>query len=159
MAQAKSIKKQVFKLLFLAYTLYLLYLTLLGRSGFFTNLRLFLSVQLSYQGLRLNLVPFKTIGDFFRYGSPLLVMLNVWGNVLAFAPFAFFAPLLRRQLRSFFRFFFFISLIVLLVELLQGVFMVGSVDIDDYILNVSGAMLLFLILWKTPLRKPLDKLI
>ncbi len=63
---------------------------------------------------------------------------NFFGNIFAFLPLGFFSSLLFKRLRS-------IGMILLLsmgvsvtVELLQLTFKLGSLDIDDVILNTLG---------------------
>jgi hypothetical protein len=46
---------------------------------------------------------------------------------------------------------------VVTVELLQFIFMVGSCDVDDLILNVTGGMLFFLFLRLPPLSRMADR--
>ncbi|PAD34536.1 VanZ family protein [Terribacillus saccharophilus] len=88
--------------------------------------------------------------DGFGYG---LALKNLGGNILLFVPLGFYLPLLIRRTRSFF-------IVVLCgfvfstaVESTQGLlnYFVGynyrSVDIDDVILNVLGAMLGYAFYW------------
>ncbi len=96
-----------------------------------------------------NLVPFESIysvyikGFFGGYVSAKFMLLNLLGNLCAFAPFAFFLPLFVKPLRRWYLFLPAVTLAILAVEGLQLLFMVGSCDIDDLILNLFGAMLAF----------------
>ena len=82
-----------------------------------------------------------------------VVATNLFGNLLALAPMALFLPLLFKRCRRFFPFFLTVSAIVLCIELLQLIFMVGSFDVDDLILNDLGACLLFWILKCKPVNR------
>lgn len=99
-----------------------------------------------------NVIPFKTIYEYF-YGafvgfdiSISSAITNILGNIIAFAPFAFFLPLFFKRYKSIKTFVFTILTIVLFIEILQFVLLTGSCDIDDVILNVVGALFTYEIL-------------
>ena len=97
-----------------------------------------------------NIVPFKEIwryvAGFINNSMNLnIIITNLLGNLVAFTPFALFLPMLTR-INTFKRFFITILLITLGVEILQLVTMSGSCDIDDVILNVGGALIMYMIL-------------
>ena len=99
----------------------------------------------------LNLIPFSSIlhfvGGFIRGKISLnIFMYNIFGNILALMPFAFFLPILFKKQRNFKIFTITMFGIVILIELLQFLFLSGTCDIDDVILNVFGAILMFKIL-------------
>ena len=77
------------------------------------------------------------------------------GNLAAFAPFAFFLPVLFNKMRSFKNFLIAMIIIVLTAEISQMILLTGAADIDDLILNVLGATVAFGLL-KT---KYIDKII
>ena len=81
-----------------------------------------------------NLVPLKEIMRFIRYRKVLgtyAVVLNLVGNIIAFMPFGTFLPIYYE--------------LSLVVEILQLVFKVGSLDVDDLILNTIGGLFGFLV--------------
>ena len=90
-----------------------------------------------------NLVPLKEIMRFIRYRKVLgtyAVVLNLVGNIIAFMPFGTFLPIYYercRKLRYTVLYSFELSLVV---EILQLVFKVGSLDVDDLILNTIGGL-------------------
>jgi glycopeptide antibiotics resistance protein len=97
-----------------------------------------------------NIVPFKEIwryvAGFINHSINLnIIVTNLLGNLVAFTPFALFLPMLTR-INTFKRFFIAILLITVSVEILQLVTMSGSCDIDDVILNVGGALIMYMIL-------------
>ena len=110
-----------------------------------------------------NLVPFQSIEDIYvnglirGYVSIYYVLLNLLGNVGIFMPLAFFLPALFRAQRHWYVFMPTLILSVVTVELLQFIFMVGSCDVDDLILNVMGGMLFFLFLRLPPLSRMADR--
>ena len=95
-----------------------------------------------------NMIPFKTIGSFINgyvkgYINTYTFTYNIFGNVAAFMPFAFFLPLIFKRQQSFPVFVITMIGIVMGIEILQFVTFSGSCDIDDLILNVTGAGLMY----------------
>lgn len=99
---------------------------------------------------RYNLQPLKTIGDYFkvlRRDDPTglsfhpYALKNFLGNILVFVPLGVFLPLLFRRQRSFFLLLLTVTAAVCLIEGIQYVTQLGSLDVDDLILNVFGACL------------------
>lgn len=103
---------------------------------------------------RCNFVPFLTIkqmiglmkdpdGSFVTFSA-----INLIGNVVMFIPLGFLLPKTYPKLKKFFRWLFWVIVLIVLVETLQLITGLGSCDIDDLILNVSGALLGYLF-WLT----------
>ena len=95
----------------------------------------------------INLEPLRTIKNYllaYGYGniSLRLVILNLAGNLIAFAPMGVFLPAVFRWQRSIF---FFTATLTLAIT---GT---GSCDIDDLILNLAGALIVYIICRVTPL--------
>lgn len=72
--------------------------------------------------------------------------MNIIGNFILFMPFAFFLPILFKKQNNFFVFSLTVALISFAAEFIQVIFMTGTGDIDDLLLNTAGACLLFGIL-------------
>lgn len=69
------------------------------------------------------------------------------GNVLLGVPFGLLLPVVIPKARGILRVLFITALVMLLVELVQGAVITGrAFDIDDVILNTTGALLGYLIL-------------
>ena len=97
-----------------------------------------------YLNNRSNFVPFATIAGLFRNNASFeALMVNIAGNIVAPAPLGFFLPVLFKRLRKAGPFIFATTLIIVFIELTQVTFSVGSCDIDDLILNVAGAVIVF----------------
>ena len=98
----------------------------------------------------INLIPFKTIIEFAKEFNSMYssrtILLNLFGNFIALMPMAFFLPLLFKKQNKFKNFFITNILIVLGIEIIQLLTASGRFDIDDIILNVSGATLMYFIL-------------
>lgn len=105
----------------------------------------------------MNLIPLHTIGNYWKVVkrlefTPLFYhcVINLGGNIFLFIPIGYFLPRLWPSLRNFFFFLLTCTLAIVLVELLQLVTLLGSLDIDDLILNLFGMLLgyLFFIIFK-----------
>ena len=73
-------------------------------------------------------------------------LINLLGNILLFIPAGYLLPKLWEKLRNFFVFVFFSLLMLFIVELTQLFTLLGSFDLDDIILNISG-MIIGYLLW------------
>ena len=100
----------------------------------------------------MNLIPFQTISNYWKVVTrweftPLFrhCVINLGGNVILFIPIGYFLPRLWPFLRNFFSFLLTCTMAITLVELLQLVTLLGSLDIDDLILNLSGMIVGYLI--------------
>ena len=104
-----------------------------------------------------NLELFKEIRRFIEYRHALgmrAVVLNLFGNIVAFIPFGFFLPILYPRCRSVLFTVFFSFECSLLVETVQLVSKVGSFDVDDLLLNTIGGFLGCLaFLWMNRIRR------
>ena len=103
-----------------------------------------------------NLEPLRTVKNYLlAYGydniSLRLVVLNLAGNLIAFAPMGVFLPARFRWQRSIFFFTASLTLSITAVEVLQVYTGTGSCDVDDLILNLAGALLVFIVCRVTPL--------
>ena len=91
-----------------------------------------------------NFVPFKTIAEYIqRYNNGFrnLSVTNLIGNFVLFLPMGMALPCLFKKLNRFWKVVLWVLGMVVVVEIAQGVLRVGSIDIDDVIFNVSGAMI------------------
>ena len=105
---------------------------------------------------KVNLEPLRTIKNYliaYGYGniSLRLVILNLLGNLVAFAPMGVFLPALFRWQRSIFFFAATLTLGITTVEVAQVYTGAGSCDVDDLILNLAGALIVFIICRITPI--------
>lgn len=149
----KIIKRQLF-FTFIFYLIMLVDFTLIddgmGRNIF--NVLLWNGTAFrDYVNQSTNLVPFYTVRLFingYKNGQlSLSAMLeNIFGNFVAFMPLAFFTVCLFKRFDRWYSVFAAVLLSVMTVELLQFLLLTGASDIDDVILNVSGAMCLYAIL-------------
>lgn len=103
-----------------------------------------------FQQLRdhLNPIPLRTIGLYLRLLEPplrphlvRLAHVNLLGNILLFIPLGLFPPLLFPKMQRFWKVTVLTAGIMAAVELAQMLLLVGTCDVDDLILNVTGAAL------------------
>ena len=91
-----------------------------------------------------NFIPFKTIIEYVqRYSNGYwrLATLNLLGNLALFVPMGMALPCLFKKLNRFWKVTLTVLGMVVIIELVQGLLRVGSIDIDDVIFNVVGAMI------------------
>lgn len=136
-------KKEKSKAYPLAVILFILYLLLLFYLLFFSE---------NYgrtmdSGYRYNLELFKEIKRFWSNRENLgwsSVITNLIGNIVAFAPFGFFLPMLCRKGKNVIGCVLLSALFSLAVETVQLFTKVGAFDVDDILLNAIGGLVGFL---------------
>lgn len=102
----------------------------------------------AYAKDHLNLIPFRTILLYIRgtlSGALLFsdLIVNLFGNIVAFMPFGFFLPKFFPSLRQKKNFILSMIGIIGAIEIMQFVLRTGVCDIDDLLLNLLGAYLVF----------------
>lgn len=116
---------------------------------------------MEYMKLSSNFVPFKTINGYvlaISNGSMNLIIpiKNLAGNVAVFLPMGIFLPYFIRTLNRLKSFAVAMTVMILSVEIIQLVTRRGSLDIDDFILNIIGALIGFG-LWKAMTARKIRK--
>ena len=147
MAKKKSSRNALVRFLFLVYCAVML-LLLFDRPSAWAeggNYRQLLEMST-------NLKPLYTINNYItvirRNTEPALVRhcaINLAGNILLFIPAGFLLPRIFPKQQKFFLFLLTCFLSILLVETAQLFSLLGSFDVDDLILNLSGMILGFAI--------------
>lgn len=162
--RAGKVMKITFALIFLLYVSLLADLTLFsgefGRTGG-AGWNAIAFAQ--YLHTRVNVIPLRTIRAYFfdlAAGNITVreFVVNILGNLAAFMPFGFFLPLLFAKQKKFHVFLPTMVCIVAAVELLQLLLMTGACDIDDLLINVSGALILWAALKIPPAGRLLQRL-
>lgn len=137
----------------LIYTVMIFTLTLFddifGRQGFVVinwNKELFDS----YIKTSFNIIPFKTIKLYLTgYYNNLISFrafnINILGNLFAFMPYGIFFPLIFKGMNKYKNFLITMVIMIVIIELSQFYTMSGSCDIDDLILNLFGASIIYFI--------------
>ena len=100
-----------------------------------------------------NFVPFKTITTYvsaiFTGNMNVDIPIrNLIGNVFLFFPMGIYLPYFNQKLRNLKTYASFMAIFIIIIEILQLFTRVGSFDIDDFILNMLGAVIGYAV-WKT----------
>jgi glycopeptide antibiotics resistance protein len=91
-----------------------------------------------------NYIPFYTAYYYFTGSDPLrYTKENLVGNVILFAPFGIFLPLLFNKVHGFKSVIIISFLVSVTFEIIQLFTILGNFDVDDIILNVLGGALGF----------------
>ncbi|MFE6712048.1 VanZ family protein [Streptomyces sp. NPDC057695] len=94
-----------------------------------------------------NLTPGRSIENYLNQPGFVDTVKQLGGNIALGVPFGILLPLLSRRTRGFLRVAFVTATTMLLVELVQGALITGrAFDIDDVVLNTSGALIGYLLL-------------
>ncbi|WP_163582564.1 VanZ family protein [Gracilibacillus saliphilus] len=133
-------------ILYLFVLIILLFFENRGYTG--TNLSL-----IEYVKNTSNFIPFNTIyfyvqAMFNETINTNIVVRNIIGNIIAFMPMGVFLPIFIKRSNSVTRFTISMIVLILCIETIQALTRRGSFDIDDLILNVFGALLVFTI-WRS----------
>ena len=88
-----------------------------------------------------NFVPFASITDMIRYSLPEVAVRNILGNVVLFVPLGVILPVLFPRARRLGALLWRAAAVSVAIEVLQALTRTRSTDVDDVILNVTGALL------------------
>lgn len=91
-----------------------------------------------------NLIPGREILRYLTSVGKLgkrAVLVNLFGNVLAFIPYGFFMPIATRKMRRLWKTASAACCLSIFVEIVQLLTASGSYDIDDVILNTLGGVI------------------
>ncbi|MFF4344892.1 VanZ family protein [Kitasatospora sp. NPDC001540] len=100
-----------------------------------------------------NLRPGNSLRHYLLHSTLLDAVRQVGGNVLLGVPFGLLLPVIWPKARGRFRVLLATTLLMLLVELVQGALVTGrAFDVDDIILNTGGAVLGYLLLGRRLVR-------
>ncbi|MGF7013285.1 VanZ family protein [Ornithinibacillus bavariensis] len=149
--------KIVFSISFVFYLLALVVLLFIdSRGSIWTNVSL-----LEYVKHSSNFVPFKTISTYMTALSDGSMNIdipikNLFGNFIMFLPMGIYLPYFIKKINKISAFTISMILLLFVIEVIQVVTRRGSFDIDDFILNMVGALIGFGI-WKTKVVQKLLK--
>lgn len=94
-----------------------------------------------------NLHPGRSLQAYLNQAQLRDALKQVGGNIVLGIPFGVLVPVLAPRARGVLRVLFLTALVMLMVELTQGALITGrAFDIDDVILNTSGALVGWLLL-------------
>ena len=110
-----------------------------------------------------NIIPFATVKLFIKgyFHNSLTfwdTVLNLVGNFLVLMPVTFFTAVFFNKTRTFVKMTVVVFITSVTIELLQFLFLTGASDIDDVILNISGAMIFYRLINTKKLRKVISRM-
>lgn len=106
----------------------------------------------------INVIPLKTIINYIVAPANISIkIVNIIGNMVAFIPLSFLLSLKNKKYQKLKYQFQYLGITVLVVEVLQLITMTGRLDIDDFILNVGGALGFVLLINKLNIVEKLKK--
>ena len=145
----KKVIKIVLNISFVFYLFALVVLLFLGTRGFLWSG----ITMIEYIKNSSNFVPFKTINTYIRalFDGSMNIDIpikNLFGNLFMFLPAGIYVPYYIRKAKKISVFIISLSILLVVIEVVQVVTRRGSFDIDDFILNMLGALIGFGI-WKT----------
>ena len=152
------------KLLLIIYCLLLVTILFLNneyRMNGFKNISIFSKEHFEMS----NIVPFATIISYItRWMSnsinTSIVIINLVSNLLLLTPMGFFIPILfKDKITNLKQFLLLIILMTASIEILQFITYTGSTDIDDIILNTTGAIIVYMLMKTKLVKRLLSKML
>jgi glycopeptide antibiotics resistance protein len=141
MGKFKLKKEIIFSILFIIYSIILTNVILFKDFSLFQ-----IKFQSNMQDPRSNFIPFYEMYLNFKDPTPFTVI-NFVGNILLLVPCGILLPLIiGKKFISLKWVIIFTMILCLFFEVLQILFIIGSFDVDDLILNTFGACIGFWIL-------------
>lgn len=126
-------------IIFVIYAIVMVWLLFGQRIGFVSYEDYF-----SHLKQRINLIPFRTVAEYvemYKTNVTSLVnhaIVNIGGNVATFVPLGVFLPALWDKFKNYKCLFLYSTVTILSIEIVQYFTLLGSFDVDDYILNILG---------------------
>ena len=141
------IKLKVLKNIFLAYMIFLVYVMVVYQrqidfswivTGGFTRLNFLMSDMTNFQ-------LFATVNRYLavldRPSGFGLFLYNIIGNMVILIPFGYLLPIVNKAVRKWWIFFLVALAFILMMEMMQYFSMSGTLDVDDVMLNMIGALI------------------
>lgn len=158
----KIIRNRGVSIIFIMYSIFAITTLLLDgnfRRARWEDINLFSRQHLEYY---VNIIPFATISDYIKRLiqdeiSIKIMVSNLAGNILILAPFGLFLPMLFRDKINNKKFLLVMIGIALIIECIQFITMSGTFDVDDIILNVTGALIVYGIIKIKAIKNVIDK--
>jgi glycopeptide antibiotics resistance protein len=139
-------KKTIVKIVLIIYLIALIKVTFFDRNIYYLENDSFLN----YARLTVNLVPFRFISDFiyqFQIGmiSKVILVRQIVANFILLMPLSILLPMLNNKFYQIRKMAISIIGASFMIEIMQLITRRGFFDIDDLILNISGALLCYYI--------------
>lgn len=103
-----------------------------------------------------NSIPFKTIAEYAAAIADGSIrghaIRNLVGNLFLFFPAGFYFPFFVQKTSKIKIYCIIMAAVIIIIEIVQLVTKTGSLDVDDFILNFSGALIGFIVFTRAPIR-------
>ncbi|GGA79896.1 VanZ family protein [Ornithinibacillus halotolerans] len=154
----KRVGKYVLRISFVFYLFALIVLLFLGSRG---DMMAGMSL-IEYAKSSSNLVPFQTISTYIKaiFNGSMNIDIpikNLFGNAFMFLPMGIYLPSFLRKINKLSLFAFAMVILLFVIEVIQIVTRRGSFDVDDFILNMFGALIGFAILKMNSIQKLINR--
>jgi len=158
------IKLKVLKNIFLAYMIFLVYVMVVYQrqidfswivTGGFSRLNFLMSDTTNFQ-------LFATVNRYLavldRPSGFGLFLYNIIGNMVILIPFGYLFPIVNKSVRKWWIFFLVALAFILMMEMMQYFSMSGTLDIDDVLLNLMGALIGYILcpIKTTPVKQTIE---
>lgn len=160
--QKEAVRKILITVCTLNYFLVLI-TTLFAYNSFGRGFRCFFTASAEYRTVYIynciNFIPGRTIFSYLQLKTNLFyTLINLLGNLAVLMPCAILLPNIFTSLRKMMRYSIVIVMLAIVIEIIQLLFMCGSVDIDDVILNSLGSIGLYFIIYHSRLNNFIEKI-
>lgn len=147
----------------LAVYLELLFIMLIAYDSFGRELQCIFTAstenRMAYIEHCVNFMPGKTIISYLRMNRNMsYTVINLLGNFVILTPCAILLPYLFSVFKKIKYYSVAVVCISVVIEFLQLIFMCGSADVDDVILNSLGSIFFYLIVHRTKLHKLVERI-
>ncbi|NTW96200.1 MAG: VanZ family protein [Erysipelotrichaceae bacterium] len=158
------IKLKVLKNIFLAYMIFLVYVMVVYQrqidfswivTGGFSRLNFLMSDTTNFQ-------LFATVNRYLavldRPSGFGLFLYNIIGNMVILIPFGYLFPIVNKSVRKWWIFFLVALAFILMMEMMQYFSMSGTLDVDDVLLNLMGALIGYILcpIKTTPVKQTIE---
>lgn len=133
-------RKNVWKIIFVAYVLLLLIFVVVKPIGFLDRMQSILENR-SNGIWNYNVDPFRNISSYFRNRTASYAFINILGNLIPFCPLGFLVPIISTKYKKFLKTMLICLISIIGIESFQLVTMLGYFDVDDIILNMTGCLI------------------
>ena len=126
------------KIIWWTYIALLLVFVVVKFKGSFYELTDRISTYSMQGSINYNLIPFRSMSTQIKYITQWWALKNLLGNIIPFIPFGFLLPVTYKKFSSAISVFVIGLASILVIESFQFFTKLGSFDVDDIILNMTG---------------------
>ena len=129
---------KILKIIWWVYIALLFVFVVVKFKGSFYELTDRISTYSMQGSINYNLIPFRSMSTQIEYITQWWALKNLLGNIIPFIPFGFLLPVTYKKFSSAISVFVIGLASILVIESFQFFTKLGSFDVDDIILNMTG---------------------